>query len=41
MWSQKTGWARVQRRYDMPAHHSEGSLFIGRDPPFPTRDFLK
>jgi FkbM family methyltransferase len=34
MWSQKTGWRRVEEPADMPVHHSEGSLFVGREPPF-------
>lgn len=29
MYSQKTGWGRVQNFADMPTHHSQGSLFIG------------
>lgn len=35
MWAQKIGWRRVQSLADVPAHHSEGSLFVGIDPPFP------
>lgn len=35
MWAQKIGWRRVGRLEDMPTHHTEGSLFIGTDPPFP------
>lgn len=34
MWSQKIGWGWVRRASDVPAHHSEGSLFVGREPPF-------
>lgn len=29
MWSQKIGWAQVERLRDMPAHYTDGSLFIG------------
>lgn len=36
MWAQKVGWGRVWSMEDMPAHHSEGSLFVGRRPPFPS-----
>lgn len=35
MWAQKIGWERVLTFADLPAHHREGSLFIGRSPPFP------
>lgn len=34
MWAQKIGWRRVRSLVDVPAHHSEGSLFVGVDPPF-------
>lgn len=34
MWAQKIDWRRVESIRDVPKHHSEGSLFIGRDPPF-------
>lgn len=34
MWSQKTAWHDVRTLNDMPQHHSEGALFIGREPPF-------
>lgn len=34
MWAQKNGWARVQSSYDMPIRHQDGSLFIGKRPPF-------
>lgn len=34
MWSQRRGWGRVRTLADMPTHHSEGSLFIGRQSPF-------
>lgn len=34
MRAQKTDWARVSKFEDMPAHHSEGSLFVGWKPPF-------
>lgn len=33
MWSQKTGWKRVEGLGDMPCHHSQGMLFIGRRAP--------
>ncbi len=35
MWAQKVNWARVWNIEDVPAHHSEGSMFVGRRPPFP------
>lgn len=35
MWAQKNDWREVQSFADMPIHHSEGALFIGREPPFP------
>ena len=34
MWAQHRGWGRVQNLRDMPQRHQDGSLFIGRDPPF-------
>lgn len=34
MWSQRRSWGRVRTLEDMPTHHSEGSLFIGRESPF-------
>lgn len=34
MWAQKIGWKPVRGLGDMPAHHSHGALFIGREPPF-------
>lgn len=34
LWSQKNDWKPVERFEDMPIHHSEGSLFIGREAPF-------
>lgn len=34
MWAQKIGWARVLAQSDMPIHHSQGSLFVGKMPPF-------
>lgn len=34
MYSQKRDWQFVRDLKDMPKHHSEGSLFIGRKPPF-------
>lgn len=34
MWAQKIGWQRVTGFLDMPTHHSHGSLFVGREPPF-------
>jgi len=37
LWSQKTGWRSVCGFTDMPIHHSEGALFIGREPPFPAK----
>lgn len=38
MWSQKIGWSRVAELADVPHHHSEGSLFVGMNPPFPPRE---
>ena len=35
MWTQKTAWHDVRTIHDMPQHHSEGALFIGRERPFP------
>ena len=35
MWTQKTNWHDVRTIHDMPQHHSEGGLFIGRERPFP------
>lgn len=35
MWSQKIGWRRVRSPADVPAHHTEGSMFAGMEPPFP------
>ena len=32
-WSQKTEWKEVRKIADMPAHHTEGALFIGDTPP--------
>src|SRR3990167_1772483 len=37
LWSQKTGWREVCGFTDMPIHHSEGALFIVREPPFPAK----
>lgn len=37
MWAQRLGWERVRWLEDMPIHHSQGSLFVGRDPPFAPR----
>ena len=34
MWAQKTGWGEVKALGDMPCHHSQGMLFIGREQPF-------
>ena len=34
MWAQKIGWKRVVEFRDMPTNHREGSLFIGKQPPF-------
>lgn len=34
MWAQQSGWGPVLRLSDVPKHHSEGALFIGREPPF-------
>jgi FkbM family methyltransferase len=30
MWAQKSGWKEVKALGDMPCHHSQGMLFIGR-----------
>ena len=35
LWAQKNDWRLVQCMADMPTHHSEGALFIGREKPFP------
>ena len=35
LWSQKNDWQPVKNFEDMPIHHSEGSLFIGREAPWP------
>ena len=35
MFSQKTGWSRVQRLADMPISHREGSLFVSAKPAMP------
>jgi len=35
MFSQKTGWSRVQRLADMPTSHREGSLFVSAKPAMP------
>ena len=35
MWTQKTAWHDVRTIHDMPQHHSEGALFIGKEKPFP------
>lgn len=34
MWAQQSGWKPVLRLSDVPSHHSEGALFIGREAPF-------
>ena len=34
MWSQKIDWHRVQSINDMPHKNREGSLFVGRNPPW-------
>ena len=34
LWAQKIGWRQVQNMADMPTCHQDGSLFIGRNPPF-------
>jgi hypothetical protein len=34
MWSQKIDWHRVQNINDMPHKNREGSLFVGRNPPW-------
>ncbi len=36
LYSQKRNWEACHSLPDLPKHHSEGSLFIGRKPPFPT-----
>ena len=33
MWAQKLGWGLVEGLGDMPAHHSQGHLFIGNHHP--------
>ena len=35
MWAQKLDWKPVRSLEDVPKHHSEGGLFIGRKGPFP------
>jgi FkbM family methyltransferase len=34
MWSQQSGWKPVTALGEMPMHHSQGALFIGKEPPF-------
>lgn len=34
MWAQQSGWKPVKALQGVPKHHSEGALFIGREPPF-------
>jgi FkbM family methyltransferase len=34
MWTQQRKWSLIRGLHDMPIHHSEGALFIGRRPPF-------
>lgn len=34
MFTQKRDWRQVEVLEHMPQHHSEGALFIGREPPF-------
>lgn len=34
LWSQKRAWSPCRYLADLPKHHSEGALFIGRKPPF-------
>jgi FkbM family methyltransferase len=34
LYSQKRGWEKCRGVSDLPMHHSEGALFIGRKPPF-------
>ena len=33
MWAQKLDWGLCKELKDIPKHHSEGALFIGRKPP--------
>lgn len=35
LWSQKRGWQPCRWLKDLPLHHSDGALFIGRSAPFP------
>lgn len=35
MWAQRVGWRQVVDFADMPMRHQDGSLFIGRLPPWP------
>ena len=37
LWAQKADWKPVKGFQDMPVHHSEGALFIGRESPFPAK----
>lgn len=32
MWAQASGWGRITRLQDMPAHYRDGALFIGEEP---------
>jgi FkbM family methyltransferase len=34
MWAQKLDWKEVKFFLDMPNHHSQGALFIGKEAPF-------
>jgi FkbM family methyltransferase len=34
MWTQQRNWQPLRGMADMPVHHSEGALFIGRSAPF-------
>jgi FkbM family methyltransferase len=34
MWTQQRKWQPLRGMHDMPVHHSEGALFIGREAPF-------
>jgi hypothetical protein len=34
MWTQQRKWQLLRGMHDMPVHHSEGALFIGREAPF-------
>ena len=34
MWTQQRNWQPLRGLGDMPVHHSEGALFIGREEPF-------